>query len=152
MLNSLDHEARPHHKSNNLSSHVHTMFIFNNVPLMFLDFCNHYTIQFTCSFSFPSARHSLKHSLYFVPGHPQRKGESKDLPVRTVNTYAWVDLQFQSFLNPALDGSDWSAPWSGRFYPRNEEPIALAVYEGRWAPEQVWILWRWEKSFVTTGI
>ena len=130
---------------------LHSLFS-PSLPLPCLTVCHQVPNElYTCLLSFPSARHSLKHFLYFVLGHPQRKGKGKDVPVHTMNSYGWVDVQFQSFLNPALNRSDWSAPRSGRFYLRDEEPIVPAIYEARWAPNQVWILWSREKSFTTTG-
>jgi len=41
--------------------------------------------------------------------------KGKDVPVRTMKSYGWLDVQFQSFLSPALYGTDWSAPRPDRF-------------------------------------
>jgi len=42
-----------------------------------------------------------------------------------VKTYGRVEVQFHSFLNLALDGSEWSASRRGYFTPRNEHPVPV---------------------------
>jgi hypothetical protein len=53
-----------------------------------------------------------------------------------------------SFLTSALDGGEWSASRPSPFTPGKRSPVTIES-EAVWAPEQVWIKLRREKSLAT---
>jgi hypothetical protein len=53
----------------------------------------------------------------------KKMSKGKVFPSQAIKAYRKVEVKFQSFLNPALVGSERSASHSGRFTPRERTPV-----------------------------
>jgi len=82
----------------------------------------------------------------------QYQGESKETVQLSLSTpprhTVEVQAQLHSWIS-AQDGGEWSAPCLCSFTPREGTPVPTEHMAG-WAPESVWMFWKWEKSLSLT--
>jgi len=65
-----------------------------------------------------------------------------------MKAYGETDGRVPHILALVLDGGEWSASRCSRFNPREIKSSPIE-WKAVWAPQQVWMYWRREKSLVT---